>query len=143
MEQGYKEVKLKKNVHFFILGLIAVAFFIIVFGHQWNAIIIPLMLSVLLYFYVKNDRILYNDCEVVLFFSPFPNKICLSWDQIVSVEVKYQQKLGRAGKHWNWYLIITYSLDNGKTESMKKLYYNYDGAGDFEEYYKTIKNIDV
>ena len=65
----------------------------------------------------------------------------MSWEEIKNVEVKYQSKLERGGIKYDWYLIITYTLNGVRTETLEKLYYNYDGAGDFEDTYKRINDL--
>ena len=141
MNKEYKEVKLQKRVKLFVFGLSACVWVLVLIGRQWEACIIPLMFSVAAFFLVRNDRIIYNDQEVILMISPFSKKIFLSWEEIKNVEVKYQSKLQRGGIKYDWYLIITYTLNGVRTETLEKLYYNYDGAGDFEDTYKRINDL--
>ena len=140
MKTEYREVKPKKNVICFLLGISVVGFILVALGRQWQSFIIPLMFSLLAFIHVRNDRIIYNDQEVILF-TPLGKKIVLSWRQIKNVEVQYKSKLERGGITHNWYLNVTYMLEDGRTESLEKLYYDYDGAGDFEDTYKRINHL--
>ena len=141
MKTEYREVKPKKKVICFLLGISVVGFIFVALGRQWQSFIIPLMFSLLAFFYVRNDRILYNEQEVILLIPPIGKRISLSWKQIKNVEVQFKQKLGRGNINSTWYLLITYTLKDGRTETVEKRYYDYDGAGDFEDTYKRINHL--
>ena len=141
MSIEYREVKPTKRVIRFFLGASVASWILVALGRQWFSLVIPLMFSILGFFMLRNDRIMYNDQEVILLTPLFGKKIFLSWYEIKNVEVKYKSKIERGNISHNWYLIITYTLGNGRTDVIEKLYYDYDGAGDFEDTYKRINNL--
>ena len=141
MSIEYRKVKPTKKVIRFSIGISVASWILVALGRQWSGLVIPLMFSILVFLYVRNDRILYNDQEVILLTPLFGKKIFLSWYEIKNVEVKYKSKIGRGNMSHNWYLIITYTFGNGRTYVIEKLYYDYDGAGDFEDTYKRINNL--
>ena len=123
MSTEYRKVKPTKKVIRFSIGISVASWILVALGRQWSGLVIPLMFSILVFLYVRNDRILYNDQEVILLTPLFGKKIFLSWYEIKNVEVKYKSKIGRGNMSHNWYLIITYTFGNGRTYVIEKLYY--------------------
>lgn len=141
MDSNYYEVKPNKLTVKLEIFALSVAVAVIILIRHWIALIIPVMFLVLSIFHNKTDRILYNDKEVIII-APNGKRFCYSWEQIESAEIVFETVRGRSSNRPRWFLIIRYSYtvkDKTKTETLKKLYYFYDGAFEFVEFFKTVK----
>ena len=144
MEKQYYTVKPKKRIYLFAGCLALSPLLLAVFIQSWYPCILAALASLILFFLLKNDRILYNEQEVILF-SYFGNTYRLSWYQIDSVVILNQVELGRGSYSTTCNLIISYSFYVGVEKHLntkKKPYRNYRGAFDFVEFYKKIKKTD-
>lgn len=141
MDCKYFEVKPNKLcVKYTLIALSAITIIIIIM-QLWMALIIPFLFLLFSVIKHKTDRIIYNDREVIIL-APNGKRFSYSWEQIESAEIVLETVRGRSSNHPRWFLKITYSYQvNGKakTETMKKLYYLYDGAHEFVELFKAIK----
>ena len=143
MDSKYYEVKPNKLTLKLEVFVFAVAVAVIILLRNWIALIIPVLFLVFSIFHNKTDRILYNDKEVIII-APNGKRFCYSWEQIESAEVVIETVRGKSSNHLRWFLKIRYSYtvkDKTKTETLKKLYYFYDGAFEFVEYFNSIKSI--
>lgn len=141
MESNYYEVKHNKLTVKLEIFALSVAVAVIILLRHWSALIIPILFLVLSIFHNKTDRILYNDKEVIII-APNGKRFRYSWEQIESAEVVIETVRGKSSNHLGWFLIIRYSYtkkDKTKIETLKKLYYFYDGAFEFVEYFNSIK----
>ncbi len=143
MDSNYYEVKPNKLTVKLEIFALTTAIAVIILLRHWSALIIPILFLVLSIFHNKTDRILYNDKEVIII-APNGKRFCYSWEQIESAEIVFENVRGRSSNRPRWFLIIRYSYtvkDKTKTETLKKLYYFYDGAFEFVEYFNSIKSI--
>ncbi|MBQ3229198.1 MAG: hypothetical protein IJB43_11525 [Clostridia bacterium] len=141
MDSNYYEVKPNKLTVKLEIFALTTAIAVIILLRHWSALIIPILFLVLSIFHNKTDRILYNDKEVIIF-APNGKRFRYSWKQIESAEIVLETVHGRSSKHPRWFLKIRYSYNvkgKNKTETLKKFYYLYDGAFEFVEFFKTVK----
>lgn len=141
MDCKYFEVTPNKLCVKYALGTLCAITIIIIITQHWLSLIIPFLFLIFSVIEYKTDRILYNDKEVIIL-APNWKRFRYSWEQIESVEVVLETVRGRSSKKPHWFLKIKYSYQvNGKTktETLKKFYYLYDGAYEFVEFFKTIK----
>ena len=141
MDSNYYEVKPNKLTVKLEIVALSVAVAVIILLRHWIALIIPALFLMFSIFHSKTDRILYNDKEVIII-APNGKRFRYSWEQIESAEVVIETVRGKSSNHPGWFLIIRYSYtvkDKTKTETLKKLYYFYDGAFEFVEYFNSIK----
>ena len=143
MNNEYRQVKPKRKEYVYVGCIFAAAVAIVIlFIRQWTALFIPLLFLTISLLYLKNDRILYNRQEIVLFFPPMGKAFHFSWYDITSVELCYETKRGRTGYDSYWWLKITFTNDNVKSETLRKLYNNYDGISEFIDFYMMVKGFD-
>lgn len=145
MKQEYYEVKpnkhnIKHNKVFIFFAFVSVVIIIII-HRAWLALIIPFLFLLFSMMIDKSNHILYNDQEVILF-SPLGKAYHYTWDRIKSVNVTFEKVRGRSSINPRWLLKVTYYYSTekeSKTETLQMLYYDYDGAYEFVEFYKKIK----
>ncbi len=141
MDSKYYEVKPNKLTVKLEIFSFAAAVAVIILIRHWIALIIPVMFLVMSIVHNKTDRILYNDKEVIIF-APNGKRFCYSWEQIESADIVFETVRGRSSNRPRWFLKIRYSYNvKGKTqtETLKKFYYLYDGAFEFVEFFKAVK----
>ncbi len=146
MQPRYYEVKPTRRVWIRIFMIFAIAMAVVIFSRSWSAMVIPAIFLALSLLYIRNDRILYNDLEVVIY-APNGRRFHYAWMDIEQVSVTLDRRYARGILRTDliWQLNIRYCVCTSsgmRSECIKKHYYDYDGAYEFVEFYKTVKRIE-